>query len=410
MSAVTEKSPLRWRVGPDGLAAAFVLSFLATAGFFYVNIMAAIVSGLIDGLHLTAREAGRIGACNVYGAALGAFCAVLVVRRIAWRPAAAWLLCGLIGLDLVSMLIHDAGLLTMVRLVHGVTGGLLVGIAYAVIARTAAPDRCFGALMVVQSSLGGLGLMFLPRLVPVFGTAVLFMALAAFSLTALILLPLLPAYLPASVAPRTSADAARPAWSGGLVIALLAVFFFQAGNMALSAYIIELGRAYGLGLAFISTTIGVSGWIATLGAIVVVAVGTRWRRAPPIAIGTLLALIGNAAFHGSASPLVYFAANVATAIMWFFVIPYLLGLCATFDRSGRSASLAGLFSKLGLASGPYAASLLIGTGSSYEAVINLAVGALLLAGVCGVAAARIVDSSSYRADQRTSPRSMPGAA
>ena len=382
------------RVDPDGLAAAFILSFLATAGFFYVNIMGAIVSGLIDGLHLSAAEAGRIGACNVYGAAVGAFGAVLVVRRVPWRRASVLLLCGLVGFDLASMWAHSAGLLTALRLMHGVTGGLLVGISYAVIARTRSPDRCFGALMVVQSSLGGLGLMFLPRLVQPFGASVLFMALAAFSLVALALLPLLPEYSPSEGVPvRESvvAGVAPSTWSGGLVVALLAVFFFQAGNMALSAYIIELGRAYGLGLDFVSITIGVSGWVATLGAVLVVAFANRWRRTLPIAVGSLLALVGNAAFHASALPTVYLAANIVTAIMWFFVIPYLLGLCASFDRTGRSASLAGLFSKLGLASGPYAASLLITGNTSYGAVVNLAVGALALATVCGIAAARMVD-------------------
>jgi DHA1 family inner membrane transport protein len=397
MSTIPVENTPSWlpRLDPDGLAAAFVLSFLATAGFFYVNIMGAIVSGLVDGLHLSPSVAGRIGAYNVYGAAIGAFFAVLVVRRIAWRPAAVLLLCALIGLDVASMWAHSAGLLSVLRLLHGLAGGLLVGISYAVIARTRLPDRCFGVLMVVQSSLGGLGLMFLPQLVRPFGASVLFLALAAFSVVALVLLPLLPEYGPARTLEKGAAvtgDMTLRPRSTGLVIALLAVFFFQAGNMALSAYIIELGRACGLDLRFVSITIGVSGWIATLGSLLVVALAQRGRRMLPIAIGGILAVLGNAAFHGSARPMVYLAANIATAITWFFVIPYLLGLCATFDRTGRSAALAGLFSKLGLATGPYAASLLIAGTTSYGAVIDVAVGALALATVCGVAGAKLADS------------------
>ena len=398
MSTIPAENAPRWlpRLDPDGLAAAFVLSFLATAGFFYVNIMGAIVSGLVDGLHLSPSVAGRIGAYNVYGAAIGAFFAVLVVRRIAWRPAAVLLLCALIGLDVASMWAHSADLLSVLRLLHGLAGGLLVGISYAVIARTRLPDRCFGVLMVVQSSLGGLGLMFLPQLVRPFGASVLFLALAAFSVVALVLLPLLPEYGPAKTLEKDAAvkgGMTLQPRSTGLVISLLAVFFFQAGNMALSAYIIELGRACGLGLQFVSITIGVSGWIATLGSLLVVALAQRGRRLLPIAIGGILAVLGNAAFHGSARPMVYLAANIATAITWFFVIPYLLGLCATFDRTGRSAALAGLFSKLGLATGPYVASLLIAGTTSYGTVIDVAVGALALATVCGVAGAKLADSS-----------------
>ena len=397
MSTVPVDTTSRWlpRLDPDGLAAAFVLSFLATAGFFYVNIMSAIVSGLVDGLHLSPSVAGRIGAYNVYGAAIGAFFAVLLVRRIAWRPAAVLLLCALLGLDVVSMSAHSAGLLSVLRLLHGLAGGLLVGISYAVIARTRLPDRCFGVLMVVQSSLGGLGLMFLPQLVRPFGASVLFLALAVFSAIALVLLPLLPEYGPAKTSAKEAAatgDTTLRPRSAGLVISLLAVFFFQAGNMALSAYIIELGRAYSLGLQFVSITIGVSGWIATLGALLVVALAKRGRRMLPIAIGGILAVLGNAAFHDSARPMVYLVANIVTAITWFFVIPYLLGLCATFDRTGRSAALAGLFSKLGLATGPYAASLLISGTTSYGAVIDVAVGALVLATVLGVAGAKMADS------------------
>ncbi|MBS0276865.1 MAG: MFS transporter, partial [Proteobacteria bacterium] len=87
---------------PDGLVAAVLLSFLATAGLFYVNIMAALVSGLIDGLHFTEQQAGYVASANVYGAAVGALASVFFVRRIAWRPVAFALLLALIAADVVS--------------------------------------------------------------------------------------------------------------------------------------------------------------------------------------------------------------------------------------------------------------------------------------------------------------------
>ncbi len=379
------------RVHPDGLAAALLLSVLATAGFFYVSIMPALVSGLIAGLGFSAQVAGRIAACNVYGAAFGAFCAVLVVRRVSWRRAAVLLLCALLAIDLASMLVRAPGLLAALRLAHGLCGGLLVGISYAVMSRTASPDRCFGILMIVQSSLGGLGRMFLPRLVPDHGAPVLFMAFAAFSVAALLLLPFLPDFPARSAPDAYPPDAGRARRSRlALPVALCAVFLFQAGNMAVAAYVIELGRVNGFDLRFITATIGIANWIATVGALLVVLIGTRWGRTRPIALGTVAALLGNAAFHWSAAPAVFVAASVATAITWFFVIPYLLGLCAQFDSAGRAAALAGLFSKLGLASGPFLAAGLVGAGAaSYAAVVNFAAGALALSALCGLAAAHL---------------------
>ena len=375
------------RVNPDGFVAAVLLSVLATAGFFYVSILPALVSGLITGLNFSPQLAGRIASCNVYGAAVGAFFAVLVVRRIPWRRAAVPLLCVLLLFDLVSMQVQAPLVLGCLRLLHGLTGGLLVGITYGVMSRTASPDRCFGVLMIVQSVLGGLGSMFLPRLVPGFGAPVLFLAFAAFSMCALMTLPFLPAY----PAPRTVA-AEGPALmrpSRGLILALGAVFLFQTGNMAVNAYIIELGRANAFTLNFITSTIGIAHWLATLGALLVVIIGTRFGRLAPIVTGTLVFLIGNVCFYWSAVPEVFVAACIVSAITVFFVIPYLLGLCANFDHSGRGAALAGLFSKLGIATGPFLAAGLLGRGAtSYIAVIGAAIACIALSALASVMSTR----------------------
>jgi DHA1 family inner membrane transport protein len=379
------------RVSPDGIAAAVLLSVLATAGFFYVSIMPALVSGLITGLGFSPQVAGRIASCNVYGAAVGAFCAVLLVRRLPWRRAAVLLLCALLLLDFGSTLVRTPGLLAVLRLFHGLTGGLLVGISYGVMSRTASADRCFGVLMIVQSSLGGLGRMFLPRLVPDYGAPVLFLAFAAVSIAALIVLPLLPEFSAPRPAASGNSDVSRKAsaWYG-LALALCAVFLFQTGNMAVAAYVIELGRANGFALNFITMTIGIANWVATLGGLLVVVIGTRWGRIAPIAVGTLAALLGNMAFHWSGAPALYIGACIATAITWFFVIPYLLGLCSEFDRSGRAAALAGLFSKLGLASGPFLAAALLGAGAtSYVAIVNAAIACIALSALAGVMSTRV---------------------
>ena len=52
----------------------------------------------------------------------------------------------------------------------------------------------FGMLLVVQFGLGGVGVMTLPRLVPVFGVKALFFALILFSVVTLLMLPFLADY------------------------------------------------------------------------------------------------------------------------------------------------------------------------------------------------------------------------
>jgi MFS family permease len=264
---------------PNGEIARVLLAFLATAGLFYVNIMPALVDGLIEGLGFTNREAGIVGSANMYGAAVGAFSAVFVVKHIAWRKAAIILLLGLIAIDFISMLLTSAPVLTATRFIHGCVGGLLVGIGFAVMSRTTEVDRTFGYLLTIQFGLGGLGLILLPPLVPVFGTQALFFALIAFSVTTLLMLPFISDY------PAREQQASTGQRQGNrrlIILALLATFLFQAANMGIFAYVIGIGRDAMLEMGFISNAIGVAAWIAILGSVLVILISTRFGRLWPV--------------------------------------------------------------------------------------------------------------------------------
>ena len=361
-------------VNPEGMAARIMLAFLATAGLFYVNIMPAIVSGLIDSLGFSRADAGLVASFNIYGAAVGALIAVFTISRVRWKPLAACLLLGLMGLDTLSMWVSEPLTMKLIRGLHGMVGGMLVGVSFAVIARVSLVHKTFGYLLFVQFGLGGLGVMFLPPLAPVYGTSALFLSLIAFSAVSLIMLCFLPAY-------RVE-DAPKPTISGDikwrpLGAALLSVFLFQAANMGLYAYIIDLGKSYGLTLEFISPTLGISAWAGLVGAWLVIIFSTRFGRTFPLLIATSLTLLATIGLHYSASHTVFWIANVLVGITWAFCIAYLLGICAEFDKEGKMAALGGFASKTGLASGPMVSALLLGTGD-YTVLINVA--AIALAG------------------------------
>lgn len=382
------------RAAPDGIPACVLLAFLATAGLFYVNIMPALVAGLIDGLDFTNREAGFVGSANVYGAACGALIAVFLVRRLPWRRIEVVALTLLLALDLVSTLVTSAMPLIALRFVHGIVGGISVGVGLAVMARTAIPDRAFGMLLTVQYGAGGLGIMFLPGLARTYGPEVLFLALAAFTAITLMMLPFLAEYPPRSQAAAAVGQSGRVR-RGPLIRTLVAVFLFQAANMGLNAFIIPLARHYGLDDAFTSGTIGVANWIGALGSIAVIWMAGRFTRTPPIAAVLVLSIAGTLAFMHSEIGLVFILANVSTAIAWSFLIPYFFGMCADFDPAGQSATLAGFFSKLGLASGPAAAALLLGQ-DNYAVLIAVSAAGLIVCGLAVIVPARLLDAGRVR--------------
>jgi predicted MFS family arabinose efflux permease len=141
-------------LAPNCMTARVFLVFLASAGLFYVNIMPALVAGLIEGLGFTNQEAGFVGSANLYGAATGALSAVFLIKFLNWKKTAYLLLLLLIAIEFISAQVTSAQVMIATRLVHGLIGGLLVGIGFAVIARTRNADITFGLLLLVQFGLG----------------------------------------------------------------------------------------------------------------------------------------------------------------------------------------------------------------------------------------------------------------
>lgn len=375
-----------------------LLAFVATAGFFYVNIMSAIVDGMTTGWGFTSAQAGTVAAANIYGGSAGALAAAFIVRRVRWRPTLAVLLLLLLIADLASMIAREPMILAIVRTGHGLVGGMAVGVSYSVMARTNSPDRAFGMLLLVQFGLGGLGVMTLPPLVPTYGAQIMFVVLVAFSLLSLIALPLLPRFERGSGAATQQRQALSPGKRKVAFMGLAAIFLFQAGNMALNAFLIPLGESFGLARDFVSSTLGWATWIGALGAVLVIVMGTPRSRLLPLIISFVVTLVGIAAFYWSAIAAIFFLANVATAITWSFVVPHLFGMLSQLDETGGMTTMAGFLSKIGLATGPLVAGWVLSLADN-NALITAALVMLVLAAVATLMSAFAVDYKETEYEQ-----------
>ena len=176
-----------------------------------------------------------------------------------------------------------------------------------------------------------------------------------------------------------------------LALTLGAIFLFQAANMGLLAYIIRLGLDYGLDRGYVSTALGLATWVALLGPLLVMVFGVRFGRFWLMLAAMALTLVGTAIFHFSADPIAYMVANCGTGITWGFVIAYLLGMTAEFDKAGRASALGGFISKIGLASGPMVAGWILGAGLGFPVLLNAALALLALSGLVMLFPARMLD-------------------
>ena len=368
-------------VSPDGLAAAVMLAFLATAGLFYVNLGGAFLTAFVDGLGISREAAGYIVSANKYGAAFGALIATLGTRFLPWRKVAYLVLPGMIAIDLLSFQITNADILVGVRFLHGMIGGFLVGLGLGVIARTDNPDSGYGMLLAVQYSFGSLGIFVVPKLVGTFGPGAAFGALIGFSLLTLAMVPFIPDYPPKEkvLGGGDDGNVSRTRFLP-LILALGAVFLFQCANMGVADYAFELGKDSGFQVGELSNILSIANIISVSGALLVYVLGIRKGRTLPILLGVVLAAAFTFALHWSEYGWIYFVANTVTGITWAFCISYLLGLCASFDGHGQMAALGGFVSKMGLASGPFIAASVVGEGN-FTLIINLATAGLLICGL-----------------------------
>ncbi|GLX81451.1 MFS transporter [Thalassotalea eurytherma] len=377
------------KVQPNGILAQVMLAFLTTAGIFYINIMPALLSGLKDGLGFTSQQAGFVSSANLYGASFGALLAVFIIKKIRWQRWAYCLLVSILLIDLYSIYITSADIMIVFRALHGVTGGLLVGIGFCIISRTQDPDKTFGYLLFIQWGLGGLGLMYLPSLVTIYGTTVLFSALIAFSLLTLVMLVFLPQY-PVEEQRQLSTKNTKTELKP-LMMTLTAIFLFQGANMGLFAYMIALGKAAGLSTSFMSTSLGIASWVALIGAFLVMLVGTKFGRVIPLMIGIASTAFCTWILHYSDNANVYLYANIMVGVGWAFVLPYLFGICAELGKAGQYAAMGGFASKMGLASGPMAGALVL-SNEVYEPMINVATIALIACAVIAFIPAKKLDA------------------
>lgn len=376
------------KVAPNGMVASIILAFLTTAGIFYINIMPAVVNGLKEGIGFSNQQAGFVSSANLYGAAIGALLAVFLVKKINWQRWCYTLLILLIAIDLSCIVIESPNLMIAIRALHGVIGGLLVGIGFSIISRTVEPDKTFGYLLFVQWGLGGLGIMYLPGLVPDYGTMALFLSLVLFSLVTLLMMPFLGAY-PVPVKSQNEPSQQKVNRTP-LILTLVAIFLFQGANMGLFAYVIGLAKVEGLSIDFISTSLAFASWVALLGPFLVILIGTKFGRTIPILTAIMITAVCTWLLHYSESELIYLGANIVIGVAWACVIPYLFGMCSEFDKAGQMAAMGGFASKMGLASGPMVAGLLL-ADDHYGAVINIAVVVLIISAVVAFKPAKLLD-------------------
>lgn len=318
-----------------------------------------MIGGLMAGLALSEREAGFIASVEFL---------TLAITAIAIAPVLPRLPCRRVGLVAVALALLAQGAsifstslasLTLLRGLAGIGEGALWAVSLSIVAsRSRNPDRVYGYFQIIWA-LGS---------VPLFAAGgqltADFAHRGAFALIAgatLILAPLL-LHIPDT---RAGGDAivadTAPASPRLGAITLAAVMLYVAASAALYAFSAPLGERAGLDTEAVGYVLTVASLIGLAGAAAAATFNVRWGRAIPITGFCVVFALAALALCLSHDATTYVAAIVVSVVIYYFSMPYLFGLAAALDRSGRWAAAAGSAYLIGFAAGPLAAGAVIAT-------------------------------------------------
>lgn len=354
-----------------------LFAFLTTAGLLYANLLPVLIEALHGYNHLSLQSAGFIESVDLGAATLGSLLGAAAPRLFDRRRGLLLAIALVACTDLASIMAVGVQDLSVVRGLHGFISGWIVAVSYAVAGERADFERIMAISLVIQLAEGALGFALIPPLEARWGSAAIFVVMAAITAAAL---PT--ALLCARSAPEQRAESARPpslpALQILLGIAILAsLLIFQISRLVINSYILDIAQFFRLPSHDVDAILSIASIAAVIGALLATRLGLRFGYAGPILVPTLINALCNVALVlWGGSEAVFAGANIVGMIALTFVIPYFFGVTSALDRSGRFAAWAAFIAQAGIAVAPWLGAHLLQWRDERQLIVLATVGGL----------------------------------
>ena len=318
-----------------------------------------MIGGLMAGLSLSERDAGFVASVEFLTLALTAIAIAPILPRLSNRRVGLAAVALALLAQIASIFFNSLAALVILRGIAGIGEGAVCAISLSIVAsRSSNPDKVYGYFQIVWA-LGSVALFALGgQLTAAFAHRGAFALIAGVTL---VLAPLL-FLIPDNRAGRSSGPEREAAPAPPLLglMTLAAIMLYLTASAASYAFIAPLGERAGLDTGAVGYVLMVGSLVGLSGAAAATALNVRRGRALPISGFCVAFILFTAALCLSRDPTVYVVALIASFIIFYFSVPYMLGLAAALDRSGRWAAAACSAYLLGFALGPVAAGAVIG--------------------------------------------------
>lgn len=364
---------------------------MGVLGDSIILIIPMLVSGWVESRGFTESQAGYLSALEMCGLAVAGLAGLYWLHRINWRKVATLALSGMLIGNFLTLAIDDFSLFATVRLLTGFCAGTLTALAWVAIAQTPQPDRAFGIIIAAEVIFAAIAVWALPYLMDPWGVNAAYVLLIVFTLVVMTGISQIPTdHTDGGV---ESKNDVRIPWRACVVLLAIACFFAAQG--AVWTYVERMGDHAGFTSGDIGMALSLSNLAAIAGAFVPVFLGVRFGRMLPIGLNLIVQLWAVSVLIGEMSYSRYLVAIALFNFAWNLLIPYLLGLLADIDHSGKGIVISNVFVWGGFSAGPAIASwLLESQGLSVVNVVG-AIGCLTCLG--------LIVLSQFNARQRMLP-------
>lgn len=313
-------------------------------------VLPLLVGAVVAGFKIAPAHAGLAASAEMGGIAAGTLLAGFVIARIDRRRLVIASALVVAGANLVSLLPSSFELLLPLRVVSGLgSGGLLAAMAAAV-AGTRNPDRNFGIFVAAAFLLSSLSFGILTGIVARTGAGALFGTLTALNLSVLLAAPLFPRSAP-EVTADSEPEAVHAIATIPVVAALGGILTFYLGVGSVWPVMGGIGSALGIAPTQIGQTLASASIAALIGAMAAAALAVRLGRTRPL-LGGLAIVVASQAWLAVAGTRAFAVAPLLFLLSWNFSVPYMMGMLAALDRSGRAVAFNMTLQYIGFAVGP----------------------------------------------------------
>ena len=311
---------------------------LSCAGVFMVFGMPFFVGGLISELGFSQAQANLISSAEIAGMALSSLLGAVWIGRFNWRHIAMFGLLAVLGGNLLSCYVDNFQVLVATRFITGLLGhGTAFALGVAAIGSTSQPDRNFGFTIASQVVMGALTALIVPKTIAIYGIAGMCAPAAILAVIAMAFTPRL-----ATSGHAQSPDSGQSKKTGILILPLLGLLVMIIWQMGVGPFfnnLVPYGISIELDPSDIGTALFLSTGLSIIGPLTASVLANKINRNIPVCIALTIQLLIILSFQGDITWIGFTIRAILFQTAWNFSGPFLMGMVANLDESGRYSVL-----------------------------------------------------------------------